>query len=87
MHGAMDSKGRLTRWDEWRIGDLYKWCKGPEDPVVANLPARENGYEEPPLRCVKVDRCDRCVWLDAGNGLVRSMHWRNRYKPIERTDV
>ncbi len=64
--GAMDDAGRLTKWAEWEVGEMYQWRK-----------SRQVGA---PQRCVEVNRKEGYVRFDRGDEHVyRCYAWRGRF--------
>ena len=63
----MDKQGRLTRWDEWRVGETYRWLKG--------------GRQGQPLLCAEVNIEEGFVRFLGGADAAgdRCFNWRGRF--------
>lgn len=63
----MDRQGRLTRLDEWRVGQLYRWRKG--------------GVNGEAWRCAAVNRRGGFIRLEreGSAGSVCFLNWHHRF--------
>ena len=63
----MDKQGRLTKWDEWRVGELYRWKKG--------------GQCGTPMRCAEVNRREGFIRFgrDGSDAIHRCFNWERRF--------
>ncbi len=63
----MDEQFRLTKWEEWVVGESYLWKKG-----------RVCGPA--PLKCVEVNRAEGCVVFESGTkNIISSYNWTRRF--------
>lgn len=66
----MDKQNRLTKWEEWKIGALYQWVKGP---IVLD-----------PYRCTEINRKEGFIRLvcSESNESFRQYNWQRRFRRI-----
>lgn len=74
----MDKQGRLTKLDEWIIGERYQWLKW--------LKGRHGAYFGPIKKCVEINKNDNSIRFenDEGEDMFKCFNWQRRYTPSPR---
>ena len=66
----MDKQYRLTKWEEWRVGDRYLWLKGGAVTMAG--------------KCVSANREDAYVTFEMPSGKrVKTISWEGRYISLQ----
>jgi hypothetical protein len=69
---GMDKQGRLTKWEEWTIGEWYAWEKGLFDTIAH------------PMKCIEVNRRDGFIRFETGTiDIHRQFNWQRRFVHVK----
>ena len=65
----MDKQGRLTKMDEWKIGEFYQWTKG------------RGRHPGPVRKCIEINRADGSIRFEnnTGDDILSFFNWQRRY--------